>query len=66
MDTLEQEQEKIITKLIADTFHFEVKGKGVVCQHCGIRFQNYSIGRPMTDRMISHAERHGIGYGANR
>jgi hypothetical protein len=62
MNSTEQEQEIVITKLIADTFHFTIKGKGAVCNHCGIRFQSYSIGKPMTDRMIQHATRHGVGY----
>jgi hypothetical protein len=59
--TEEQKQEDVITGLIADTFHFTIKGKGVVCNHCGVRFQEYASGKHMTDRMIQHAERHGIG-----
>jgi hypothetical protein len=66
MNELDQEHENVITKLIADTFHFTIRGKGVVCNHCGVKFQEYGIGKHMTDRMIQHAERHGIGCDLNK
>jgi hypothetical protein len=62
MDRLTDEEEKTITEMMADTFHFIKKGKGYVCCHCGVRFQNYSIGMPINERMIMHAEHHGIGH----
>ena len=61
---LTEVEERVITRLIAATFGFEMRGRGAVCKTCGIRFQSYAIGRGFNERMIQHAERHGIGYGA--
>lgn len=50
----EEELEKEITKLCAETANFRLTKSGATCLICGKRFQQYRIGLPLNESMLKH------------